>query len=362
MMSKNICYMCRSCRGASGRQNRESYRGRRRSLPREFLGSSQDILRPGREIPYLDACLRYFVVSTFHIPLKTQGESITCRVINKIYAEENSHYQKGKGKSERGKNFERYHPPLTLAELRIKYTGAGEPFSISINRWTKPTTVRSFTQTSIFTGLFVLLCTAIHRCRKSYPAADQPERARSNLKRCRAEISLISTIPVPRQNPHFRLISKETDRPKNFVSKGKERKELSFWLARVQYPRSKFPINFIRQTVLADFWRSPSEEYPISRTGEGISKPKRGRKSPWIVRSCTCNERSERCFKESLAFLAPITNFFHEKFIYQNSFDDVLIASGKFLRFSFHSLCLCEIPGACYTIQSSETWSSPEHL
>ncbi|KAK1129834.1 hypothetical protein K0M31_019542 [Melipona bicolor] len=53
-----------SYRGASRRENRKSHRGGRWSLPREFLGCSQDILRPGREIPYLDACLRYFLAGS----------------------------------------------------------------------------------------------------------------------------------------------------------------------------------------------------------------------------------------------------------------------------------------------------------
>lgn len=58
--------MRRSHRGSSRRENRKSYRGGRWSLPWKFLGCSQDILRPGREIPYPDACLRHFLVSTFH--------------------------------------------------------------------------------------------------------------------------------------------------------------------------------------------------------------------------------------------------------------------------------------------------------
>lgn len=69
----------RSYRGASRRENRKSHRGGRWSLPREFLGCSQDILRPGREIPYLDACLRYFLVSTFHTTFETSDRKIEKR-------------------------------------------------------------------------------------------------------------------------------------------------------------------------------------------------------------------------------------------------------------------------------------------
>lgn len=75
-------FFCRSHRGSSRRENRKSYRGGRWSLPWKFLGCSQDILRPGREIPYPDACLRHFLVSTFHATFEISKNKYIYAIVN----------------------------------------------------------------------------------------------------------------------------------------------------------------------------------------------------------------------------------------------------------------------------------------
>jgi len=62
----NLLRVYRSHRGTQRRQNRESDWSGRRSFPGEFSGCSQDVLRPGSAISYLDTRVRHLLVSTNH--------------------------------------------------------------------------------------------------------------------------------------------------------------------------------------------------------------------------------------------------------------------------------------------------------
>jgi len=62
----NLPRVYRSHRGTQRRQNRESDWSGRRSFPGEFSGCSQDVLRPGSAISYLDTRVRHLLVSTNH--------------------------------------------------------------------------------------------------------------------------------------------------------------------------------------------------------------------------------------------------------------------------------------------------------
>lgn len=120
----------------------------------------------------------------------------------------------------------------TLNWFRTKHFSTKGPFSISINRPVKLLSSRSFVKYDYYKyflpGRSAPLCTVIHRRRKTYAMADQPERARRNLKPWRTEnflhLSDFSTLP----KTSIRVLRSKKWTVKRSLFR-KETKELWFW-------------------------------------------------------------------------------------------------------------------------------------
>lgn len=132
--------------------------------------------------------------------------------------------------------------------------GNAFPFQlIAEKKLTSPLSGLSSKASTIYRIVRPALCHDPSPKEKPIPRADQPERARSNLKPWRAEISSISTISVPCQNLHLRPVRWTGRSPKELCF-DRNGKYFSFGQQPdSRYPPSKFFLRFVRRRAIRFF-------------------------------------------------------------------------------------------------------------